>query len=163
MPSFPHTYCHTDTDSQSELLESIDELRARARAEDKAKLEALERQLGVSSGPSTSAAQQGADEDEADVEGSAEGASGSGSGSGSGASATTGSKRIAEIDVAELAAKRHKFDDNKFLEQSREINESVRSAVSAGTLHVLPLYLSYNYIFIQYMGLMSAGEQQARL
>lgn len=95
----------------------------------------------MSSGPSTSAAQQGADEDEADVEGLGEGGWGSGSGSGSGASTMPGSKRIAEVDVAELAAKRHKFDDNKFLEQSREINESVRSAVSAGTFHIPPLYL----------------------
>ena len=42
------------------------------------------------------------------------------------------SKRLAEIDVGEIARKKHKFEDSKFLEESREINESVRSAVSAG-------------------------------
>lgn len=45
---------------------------------------------------------------------------------------SSGSKRLAEVDVEELAMKRHKFDDNKFIEQSREINDNVRSAVSAG-------------------------------
>ena len=98
--------------SQSELLESIDELRVKARAEDKAKLEALERQLGVSSGPIES-------------EGGEAGPS----------TSTSGSKRLVEVDVAEIAQKRHKFDDSKFLEESREIKENVRSAVMAGKSH----------------------------
>lgn len=65
----------------------------------KAKLEALERKLGINTAESS--------ED--------------------------GSKRkIEDVDLAELARKKHKFEDNKFLEESREINDSVRSAVSAG-------------------------------
>ena len=47
---------------------------------------------------------------------------------------TTGvsGKRAQDVDIEEIARKRHKFEDNKFLEESREINESVRSAVAAG-------------------------------
>jgi len=96
---------------QADLLESAPALRAAAIAADKARLEALERSLGISSDPSFSA-----------------------SGSGSGSATGTGSKRLAEVDLEELAKKKHKFDDNEFLEQSREINENVRSAVSAGLL-----------------------------
>jgi hypothetical protein len=36
------------------------------------------------------------------------------------------------VDVEELARKKHRFEDSRFLEESREINEGVRSAVSAG-------------------------------
>lgn len=68
-------------------------MQAKAKAETKAKLEALERKLGVST--------------DGDVE---------------------------AVDVEELARKRHKFDDNKFLEESREIKDNVRSAVSAALL-----------------------------
>lgn len=93
--------CCTDG-RQSELLESFPEIRAKAAAETKAKLETLERKLGVSS---TSDAPAG-----------------------------EGVKRIAEVDVEELARKKHKFDDSKFLEESREINESVRNAVGAALL-----------------------------
>ncbi|TXT15971.1 hypothetical protein VHUM_00474 [Vanrija humicola] len=78
---------------QSELVESLPALRAKAAAETKAKLEALERKLGVSS--------DGID---------------------------------AKVDLEELARKKHKFDDNKFMEESREINENVRSAVAAALL-----------------------------
>jgi hypothetical protein len=38
------------------------------------------------------------------------------------------------LDLEELAKKKHKFDDNAYLEESREINDNVRSAVSAGKL-----------------------------
>ena len=41
---------------------------------------------------------------------------------------------MADLDVEEVARKKHKFDDNAFLEESREINDNVRSAVSAGKL-----------------------------
>lgn len=88
---------------QSDLIESLPELQAKAAAESKAKLEALERKLGVSS-------------DEI------------------GAKNGDGSKRLAEVDVEELARKKHKFDDNKFIEESREIKENVRSAVGAALL-----------------------------
>ncbi|WVQ81600.1 hypothetical protein IAT38_003724 [Cryptococcus sp. DSM 104549] len=46
-----------------------------------------------------------------------------------------GSKRkVEDVDLEELARKKHKFEDNKFFEESREINENVRSAVSAALL-----------------------------
>lgn len=89
---------------QSELVESLPALKAKAAAETKAKLEALERKLGVSS-----------DAIDAKADGS-------------------GAKRLAEVDLEELARKKHKFDDNKFMEESREINENVRSAVAAALL-----------------------------
>jgi hypothetical protein len=38
------------------------------------------------------------------------------------------------LDLEALAQKKHKFDDNAYLEESREINDNVRSAVSAGKL-----------------------------
>ncbi|OWZ68608.1 hypothetical protein AYX15_00553 [Cryptococcus neoformans] len=86
---------------QAELLESEPALRAQAQAAEKAKLEALERKLGINTAEFS--------ED--------------------------GSKRkIEDVDLAELARKKHKFEDNKFLEESREINDSVRSAVSAALL-----------------------------
>lgn len=88
---------------QAELMESVPTLKAKASAEEKARLEALERKLGVSS----------TDIDSAPGE---------------------GSKRLAEVDLDELARKKHKFDDNKFIEESREINENVRSAVGAALL-----------------------------
>jgi len=90
---------------QAELIESVPALRAAAQAAEKAKLEGLERQLGIST---------------PDAE-----------------SSSSASKRAADVttaDLEELARKKHKFDDNRFLEESREINESVRSAVSAALL-----------------------------
>jgi hypothetical protein len=92
--------------SQAELLESAPALRAAAKAAEKAKLEALERQLGINAAESASTE--------------------------AGPSSGSGSKRIAEVDLEELAKKKHKFEDSKFLEESREINDNVRSAVSAG-------------------------------
>ena len=91
---------------------------------------------GAAGGPSgTEEVGKGGGESDGSAWGSGSG-SGSGAGFGSGPSkgkVVPGSKRLAEVDVAEIAAKRHKFDDTRFLEQSREINEGVRSAVSAGT------------------------------
>lgn len=87
---------------QSEMIESVAALKAAASAADKAKLEALERQLGITSAPDDR-----------------------GEGSSSG-------KRNADVDLEELARKKHRFDDNEFLEQSREINDNVRNAVAAG-------------------------------
>lgn len=95
-------YERADRVRQAELLESAPALRAQAVAAEKARLEALERSLGISS---------------ADAE-----------------SSTAGSKRLADLDIEELAKKKHKFDDNAYLEESREINDNVRSAVTAGKL-----------------------------
>ncbi|ORX38942.1 telomere stability and silencing-domain-containing protein [Kockovaella imperatae] len=105
---------------QAELLESLPALRAAAQAADKAKLEALERALGISSDQTSDLLSL--PEDETRGERSSTGA----------VRAATGSKRIAEVDLEELAMKKHKFDDNEFLEQSREIKDNVRNAVAAG-------------------------------
>ncbi|KAL7421458.1 hypothetical protein Q5752_004345 [Cryptotrichosporon argae] len=78
---------------QAELLESESTLRAQAKAAEAARLEALERALGVSAGTS-----------------------------------------LADVDVEKVARDRHRFDDHKFIEESREINDGVRSAVSAALL-----------------------------
>ncbi|WWC64214.1 uncharacterized protein I303_106822 [Kwoniella dejecticola CBS 10117] len=102
---------------QAELLESAPALRAKLAAEEKAKLEALERRLGISQPDAFSA--------DADADGNGEGSS----------SASGPSKRkVEEVNLEELAAKKHKFDDNKFLEESREINDNVRNAVSKAML-----------------------------
>lgn len=85
---------------QAELIESLPALRAKAAAESTAKLEALERKLGVSSG----------------------------------GSGEEGAKRLAEVDLEELARKKHKFEDDKFIDETREIKENVRSAVGAALL-----------------------------
>jgi hypothetical protein len=100
---------------QAELLESAPQLRAQAVAAEKAKLEALERTLGISNA------------DDANPT-----ASSSGEGSSSKTASSSAVKRIAEVDVEEIARKKHRFDDNKFFEESREIKDNVRSAVAAG-------------------------------
>ncbi|KAK1922416.1 telomere stability and silencing-domain-containing protein [Papiliotrema laurentii] len=102
---------------QAELLESAPQLRAQAVAAEKAKLEALERTLGISNA------------DDANPT-----ASSSGEGSSSKTASSSAVKRIAEVDVEEIARKKHRFDDNKFFEESREIKDNVRSAVAAGLL-----------------------------
>ncbi|WWC97728.1 hypothetical protein V866_004613 [Kwoniella sp. B9012] len=90
---------------QAELLESAPALRAKLQAEEKSKLEALERKLGISQPDSPE----------------------EGEGSGS-------KRKVDDVNLEELAAKKYKFEDNKFLEESREINESVRNAVSKAML-----------------------------
>ena len=82
----------------AEYLESEPErLAAKAEAQ-KAKLEALERKLGIE--PSSSNSPE----------------------VGSGATDT----------LPVLAGKKHRFDDTEYIEQSRELTENVKSAVSAG-------------------------------
>ncbi|KAG7089919.1 hypothetical protein E1B28_011552 [Marasmius oreades] len=84
----------------AQYLESEPErLAAKAEAQ-KAKLEALERRLGIQP---------------------------SGSGSKAGDSAGAG-------DVPVLAGKKHRLDDSEYLEQSQELIEGVKSAVSAALL-----------------------------
>ena len=95
-----------DSCRQAELLESAPAIHAAAVAADKAKLEALERSLGISAPDSDK-------------------------GEGSSSSSTT-TKRLAEVDLEELARKKHRFDDNGYMEESREINDNVRNAVVAG-------------------------------
>jgi hypothetical protein len=74
----------------------------------KAKLEALEKRLGIDSKPDRS-----------------------GSASASGSS-TPGPS--AAQDVEAVAGKKHRFDDNEYLEQSQELVENVKSAVSLALL-----------------------------
>lgn len=74
------------------MIETLPELKAKAKAEERARLEAIERRLGASSGG------------------------------------------LEDVDVAEIARKKIKFDDDKFLEETREIKDSVRSAVGAALL-----------------------------
>lgn len=45
-----------------------------------------------------------------------------------------------KADLEEVAKKRHRFDDHEFLEESREINDNVRNAVSAGEFSVVHLF-----------------------
>lgn len=97
--------CLPSKSLRNRLADYVESAAAREKAEaeaNKAKLAALERSLGISSDPSP---------------GSAE---------------ASGSKRKQDIDLAEIAMKKKKFEDTEYLEQSREINDNVRSAVSAG-------------------------------
>jgi hypothetical protein len=41
-------------------------------------------------------------------------------------------RKITPPDLAEIAQKKHRFNDTAYLEQSREINDNVRNAVTAG-------------------------------
>ncbi|KAF8072042.1 telomere stability and silencing-domain-containing protein [Lyophyllum atratum] len=91
----------------AEYLESEPERLAAKAAAQKAKLEALERKLGIE--PST-------------------GASTSSPAIGSGEPSRSG----AGDQPPALAGKKHRFDDTEYLEQSRELTENVKSAVSAG-------------------------------
>lgn len=88
----------------AEYIESEPERKAAKAEAQKAKLEALERKLGIDP------------------------KSGSGSN-------TPGSS-----DPPVLAGKKHRFEDNEYLEQSKELVEGVKSAVSAGTPIQLLLY-----------------------
>jgi len=99
-------------------------MRASLVAAEKAKLEALERTLGLTTPDS-------------DAPGPSIGAGAHSSSSAAGSSqvsSASAAKRLAEVDIEEIARKRHRFDDNKFLEESREIKDNVRSAVMAGEL-----------------------------
>ncbi|KAJ2926930.1 hypothetical protein H1R20_g10175, partial [Candolleomyces eurysporus] len=88
----------------AEYLESEPERKA-ARAEaQKAKLEALEKKLGIT--PQN------------------------GKGEGSSQASTSTDAVVDHV----LAGKKHKFDDNEYIEQTKELSENVKSAVSAAFL-----------------------------
>lgn len=89
----------------------------------KAKLQTLERQLGVQSSSSGTAG----------IGSSAGGPSDSTISPVPTASIPKAPATSAEVDVSKVSQKRHRFDDNQYFETSREINDSVRSAVTAGT------------------------------
>jgi hypothetical protein len=93
----------------AELVESAENAPSAQLASDKAKLQALERQLGIgssssSAGPSTT----------------------------SSAPAHPKDRDGPDPELVQLAQKRKKFDDTEFFETSREINDGVRNAVAAG-------------------------------
>lgn len=101
---FPYSPCYCSNFIHfrlAEYLESEPERLAAKAAAQKAKLEALERKLGIDP-PSSS-----------------------------------GSSRTPATDSGEpipsaLAGKKHRFDDTEYLEQSRELTENVKSAVTSG-------------------------------
>jgi len=114
----------------AEYLESEPErLAARAEAQ-RAKLEALERKLGIE--PSSSKSPE----------------VGSGEPARSNAADTS----------AALAGKKHRFDDTEYIEQSRELTENVKSAVSAGTSSS-PLPMCYAQISAMFD---SASEEEEK-
>ncbi|KAF5381969.1 hypothetical protein D9615_004277 [Tricholomella constricta] len=97
----------------AEYLESEPERLAAKAAAQKAKLDALERKLGIeptaNAGPSGKNAAVGSGEPPRSAPGA--------------------------VDVPQvLAGKKHRFDDTEYLEQSRELTENVKSAVSAALL-----------------------------
>lgn len=93
------------SDRLAEYLESEPQrIAAKAEAQ-KAKLEALERKLGIEPSSSTSP-EIGSGEP----------------------------PRSATDTPPALAGKKHRFDDTEYIEQSRELTENVKSAVSAGML-----------------------------
>jgi len=98
----PSSFANKSTYRQAELLESAPAVKAAAQSAERAKLEALERQLGISAPQNKS-------------------------------ESSSQNKRLAEVDLEELARKKHRFEDTEYLEQSREIKDNVRSAVTAGT------------------------------
>lgn len=91
--------------------------RKRAAAEaQKAKLEALEKKLGLT--PLSSSA--GDEESRAST-----------------------SKNDSSVPEP-LAGKKHRFDDTEYLEQSREIVDGIKNAVTAGEDLAAHLYLTFN-------------------
>lgn len=120
----------------SDILEAQKDYKKLKSQAAKEKLEALERSLGISASQAA-ATLQDMDEEEFPAE---NGPSGSGSRSPTEGGDKTAIERkaapkakdLTKEDLAQLAGRKHKFDDSEFLEQSREINESVRGAVAAG-------------------------------
>jgi hypothetical protein len=107
----------------AEYVESKEKSQKTTLESQKAKLAALEKQLGIQSS-SSSAAGLGA--------ASSSSATEAGPSQTSIASASTPSASAADVDVSKIAQKRHRFEDNGYFETSREINDGVRSAVTAG-------------------------------
>lgn len=108
----------------AEYVESKEKAEKNTLEARKAKLQTLERQLGIqpsSSGPSGigSSTKEPLDFTTPVVP-----------------TASTSKPTVAsaDVDVSKIAQKRHRFDDNQYFETSREINDSVRSAVTAGEL-----------------------------
>ncbi|KAL7417008.1 telomere stability and silencing-domain-containing protein [Mrakia frigida] len=101
----------------AELLELESTHKKTSSEASKAKLEALERSLGINHNPEASTSSPSTPNGN-EPEGSNR----------------PGPSKLTTEDLVQLAGKKHKFDDSEYLEQSREINDNVRSAVSAGLL-----------------------------
>ncbi|KAJ9097353.1 hypothetical protein QFC19_006821 [Naganishia cerealis] len=108
----------------AEYVESKEKSKKAVLEAQKAKLQALEKQLGIhDSSTSASGISAASSSKLSDPASSAPDASSS-----------TSATKQADVDVAKIAQKRHRFDDTQYLETSREINDSVRNAVTAGLL-----------------------------
>lgn len=130
----------------SEIVAAQENAAADKLKADKAKLEVLERQLGITSskesklpssaaaGPSSSSASSSSSSLSPPAEASK-------------APEPASQPRHAgqpDPDLVKLAQKRKKFDDDTHFEKSREINDSVRNAVAAGMSSIC-LTVSHNY------------------
>lgn len=107
----------------AEYVESKEKSQKTTLESQKAKLAALEKQLGIQTSSSTAAGLGAA---------SSSSATEAGPSQISAASTSTPSASAADVDVTKIAQKRHRFEDNGYFETSREINDGVRSAVTAG-------------------------------
>lgn len=114
----------------AEYVESKEKSQKATLDTQKAKLAALEKQLGIQTS-SASAAGLGV--------ASASGAAEAGSSTPLAGTVSAPSAPAVDVDVTKIAQKRHRFDDNQYFETSREINDGVRTAVTAGmSIHFRP-------------------------
>lgn len=113
----------TDPHRMAEYVESKEKAQKSTLEAQKAKLQTLERQLGIQ--PSSSGTSGIGSSTAAETSNPAAASS-------STASISKPAVVSADVDVTKIAQKRHRFDDNQYFETSREINDSVRSAVTAG-------------------------------
>lgn len=107
----------------AEYVESKEKSQKTTLDTQKAKLAALEKQLGIQTSSSTATGLGAATSSNAPEAGSSQNPS---------ASKGASSASAADVDVTKIAQKRHRFEDNQYFETSREINDGVRSAVTAG-------------------------------
>lgn len=130
-------------DRMADILDAQKDYKKLKSQAAKAKLESLERALGISAGDAA-VALEALEEEDKQEEGSGSGGDGGEETAGAGPSRSTSppdskskqppkAKNLTKEDLQQLAGKKHKFDDAEYLEQSREINESVRGAVAVGT------------------------------
>lgn len=79
-----------------------------------------------------------------------------GSGSTSPGASGSGSATPASKEPEVLAGKKHRFEDTEYLEQSKELVDNVKSAVSLGALHFRLLY----YVLGLTLGLVRSAPQE---
>jgi hypothetical protein len=113
---------HSLARRMAEYVESKEKSQKSTLDTQKAKLAALEKQLGIQASSSSTAGLGAASASSATTRASQPSA----------ASGSTPSASAADVDVTKIAQKRHRFEDNQYFETSREINDGVRNAVTAG-------------------------------